>query len=62
MTVEDIKKEYLNLGEHYITKDVDRLNKRLIKQKEDVSSLKDIVLSNQEYHRTYFHVSLGHIN
>ena len=61
MTVEDIKKEYLNLGEHYITKDVDRLNKRLIKQKEDVSSLKDIVLSNQEYHRTYFQVSLGQI-
>ena len=61
MTVEDIKKEYLNLGEHYITKDVDRLNKKLIKQKEDVSCLKDIVLSNQEYHRTYFQVSLGQI-
>lgn len=61
MTIEDIKKEYANLGEHYITKDVDRLNKRLIKQKEDVSFLKDIVLSNQEYHRTYFQVSLGQI-
>ena len=61
MTIEDIKKEYANLGEHYINKDVDRLNKRLIKQKEDVSFLKDIVLSNQEYHRTYFQVSLGQI-
>lgn len=61
MTLEEIKKEFSNLGEHYITKDVDRLNKKLIKQKEDVSCLKDIVLSNQEYHRTYFQVSLGQI-
>lgn len=44
------------------TADVDRYNKLLIKDKEDVSQLKDFALSNQMVHRTYFQVSLGLIN
>lgn len=47
------------LGNKYVTKDVDKLNKELIKRKIDVSFLKDIILIKQEYHRTYFQVSLG---
>lgn len=41
------------------TKDVDRYNRKLIHQKEDVSSLKPYVLQDQLVHRTYFQVSLG---
>lgn len=41
------------------TKDVDRYNKRLIKAKTDVSTLRDEVLENQLLHRTYFQVSMG---
>ena len=48
-----------NLGKNKKTKDVDKLNKILIKSKTDVSFLKDIVLDQQRYHRTYFQVSLG---
>lgn len=44
------------------TADVDRYNKLLIKDKEDVSQLKDFALSNQMVHRTYFQVSLGLMN
>ena len=47
------------LGNKYVTKDVDKLNKELIKRKIDVSFLKDIILIKQDYHRTYFQVSLG---
>lgn len=41
------------------TKDVNRYNRKLIKQKEDVSSLKPYVLQDQLVYRTYFQVSLG---
>lgn len=41
------------------TKDVDRYNKRLIKENADVSDLRNHVLEEQLVHRTYFQVSLG---
>lgn len=41
------------------TKDVDLCNKRLIREKTDVSELRDFVLENQLLHRTYFQVSMG---
>ena len=44
------------------TKAVDSFNKKLIRQKTDVSFLNDIVMEKQEYHRTYFQVSLGLID
>ena len=59
MNLQELEQEFSLLGENYKTKDVDRLNKQLIKRKEDVSFLKDIVLEKQEYHRTYFQVSMG---
>jgi 3-methyladenine DNA glycosylase AlkD len=59
---EDFKIEFKKLGDNYKTKDVDKFNKALIKNKVDVSFLKDIILNNQEYHRTYFQVSLGQIS
>ncbi|MDO5123036.1 MAG: DNA alkylation repair protein [Eubacteriales bacterium] len=45
--------------ENLRTKDVDRYNKRLIKEKADVSDLREHILENQLLHRTYFQVSMG---
>ena len=60
MNLLEFEKEFKEkLGNKYVTKDVDKLNKELIKRKIDVSFLKDIILIKQEYHRTYFQVSLG---
>lgn len=41
------------------TKDVDRYNKQLIKEKIDVSDLKEYVRNDDLVHRTYFQVSMG---
>lgn len=61
MDLNKLEYEFKLLGENKVTKDVDRLNKRLIKEKTDVSFLKNIVLEKQRYHRTYFQVSLGQL-
>ena len=58
MDLMQLEHEFEALGKNKVTKDVDRLNKRLIKEKVDVYFLKDIVLEKQRYHRTYFQVSL----
>ena len=59
MDIKELEVLLNNLGNNKKTKDVDKLNKILIKSKTDVSFLKDIVLDQQRYHRTYFQVSLG---
>ncbi len=59
MTVLDLEKRFFALGENYKTADIDRLNKQLIREGADVSSLREIALRNQKYHRTYFQVSMG---
>lgn len=50
---------YLSSIENLKTKDVDKYNKKLIKEKADVSDLKDHILSEQLLYRTYFQVSMG---
>lgn len=60
MTLIELEIEFEKLG-NYKTKDVDKLNKRLIKEKVDVSFLKDSVSVRQEFYRTYFQVSLASI-
>ena len=60
MNLSDLEKEFELLGQ-YKTKDLDKLNKRLIKENQDVSFLKDIVLKEQKYHRTYFQVMMGRL-
>ena len=55
--IDDFKKEYQILGNKI--KDIDKFNKNLIKCKMNVSFLKNIILEHQEYHHTYFQVSLG---
>lgn len=54
----ELKQEFDRLGD-YKTKDIDKLNRRLIKENIDVSFLKDFILKEQEFHRTYFQVELG---
>lgn len=61
MKYEEVK-EYLCSIENLKTKDVDKYNKKLIKEKADVSDLKTHALSDQLVHRTYFQVSLGELN
>lgn len=52
--VKDLKK-FNNLK----TKDIDIYNKKLIKEKVDVSDLKEYVKNDDLVHRTYFQVSMG---
>ncbi len=59
MTLDEIKKEFSALPMSYKTADLDRLNRRLIARRADVSCLAPIILDEQKYHRTYFQVSLA---
>lgn len=58
-TIEEFKQEFNKLGNNYKTKDIDKFNKELIKYNINVSFLKDIIMKEQKYHRTYFQVSLA---
>lgn len=62
MNLKEFEKEFSILGDNYKTADVDRFNRGLIKREVDVSFLRDIVLDKQQYHRTYFQVSLAQIS
>lgn len=53
---------YTSLGDNYKTKQLDLFNKSLIKSKTEVNFLKPFVLTEQQYHRTYFQVSIGLLN
>lgn len=59
MDLSTFEAEFLTLGNTYKAKDVDRFDRTLIKRGEDISCLRDIILSKQEYHRTFFQVSLA---
>lgn len=59
MNLSEFETEFLKLGSNYKTKDVDKFNRALIKRQEEVFFLKDIIMERQEYHRTYFQVSLA---
>ena len=59
MTLLDFETKFAKLGNNCKTKAVDRFNRELIKNHEDVSFLKNIILSKQQYHRTFFQVSLA---
>lgn len=60
MKYEEIRKDLLSI-KNLKTKDVDSYNKRLIKNKQDVSDLETHVLDDQLVHRTFFQVSLGNL-
>ena len=60
-TKEQIQKDLDALPEHYKTGDVDRLIRLLVNQKADVSALRPYILSEQQFHRIYFYVTLDQI-
>ena len=61
LTKEQIQKDLDALPEHYKTGDVDRLIRQYVKQKADVSELRPYILSEQQFHRIYYYVSLAQI-
>lgn len=58
MTKEQVQKDLDALPEHYKTGDLDRLIGRYVKAKADVSTLRPYILTEQQFHRLYFYVSL----
>lgn len=58
MTKEQVQNDLDALPEHYKTGDLDRLIGRYVKAKADVSALRPYVLTEQQFHRIYFYVSL----
>lgn len=60
-TKEQIRKELDALPQNYKTADVDRLIRKLVKDKADVSALRPYILDEQQFHRIYYYVSLDQI-
>ena len=61
LTKEQVQKDLDALPEHYKTGDVDRLIRQYVKQKADVSALRPYILTEQQFHRIYYYVSLNQI-
>lgn len=59
MNLEEFEKRFNLIKRPFKTKDLSDFSKMLIKEKQDVSFLKDIILLKQEYHRIYFQVHIG---
>lgn len=58
LTKEQVQKDLNTLPAHYKTGDVDRLIRQYVKQKADVSALRPYILTEQQFHRIYYYVSL----
>ncbi len=58
LTKELVQHDLETLPPHYKTGDVDRLIRQYGKQKADVSALRPYILSEQQFHRIYYYVSL----
>ena len=61
LTKDQVQKDLDALPEHYKTGDVDRLIRKYVKQKADVSALRPYILSEQQFHRIYFYVTMDQI-
>ena len=61
LTKEQVQKDLDALPEQYKTGDVDRLIRKYVKQKGDVSALRPYILSEQQFHRIYYYVTLEQI-
>lgn len=62
LTIEQAQKDLDALPAHYKTADVDRLIRRYVREKADVSALRPYVLSQQQFHRIYYFVALEQIS
>ena len=61
LTKDQVQKDLNTLPAHYKTGDVDRLIRQYVKQKADVSALCPYILTEQQFHRIYYYVSLEQI-
>ena len=61
LTKELVQKDLNTLSTHYKTGDVDRLIRGYVKQKADVSALRPYILTQQQFHRIYYYVTLDQI-
>lgn len=57
----DIRRELDQLPAGYKTADLDRLIAKLVRQRADVSALREFVLTEQDLHRIYYYVNLKQI-
>ena len=60
-TKEQVQNDLDALPKNYKTGDVDRLIRTFVNQKADVSALRPYILSEQQFHRIYFYVTLDQI-
>lgn len=58
LSKEQVQSDLNALPAHYKTGDVDRLIRQYVKQKADVSTLRPHILTQQQFHRIYYYVSL----
>ncbi len=61
LTKELVQHDLDTLPPHYKTGDVDGLIRRYVKAQADVSALRPYILSQQQFHRIYYYVSLDQI-
>ena len=61
LTKEQVQKDLDALPAHYKTGDVDGLIRRYVKARADASALRPYVLSQQQFHRIYYYVSLDQV-
>ena len=61
LTKAQVQKDLDYLPQPYKTADVDRLIRQYVKQKADVSALRPHILSEQQFHRIYYYVTLNQI-
>ena len=61
LTKQQVQEELNTLPAHFKTGDLDRLIRTLVKQEADVSALRPCILTEQQFHRIYFYVSLEQI-
>lgn len=58
MTKDQIRADINALPQNYKTADMDKLISRYVREKADVSCLRPYILTEQDFHRLYFYVSL----
>ena len=61
LTKQQVQADIDRLPANYKTKDVDALIRRYVQQQADVSGLREHILTEQQFHRIYFYVTLHQI-
>ncbi len=62
LTLREFESAFAALGPDPKTKAVDTLNRKLIKDKADVSFLRALIPEKQQYYRSYFQISMAYLS